>query len=368
MQPYHHSGQVPLASTLVIPPQGTVRVGYFWGLDQLVRQLGGNPADILHRQGLNPRLFEDPDNTLECIAAVDLLEYCSHSLNAPLFGMHLAAQQDPEVFGCALTLAQAAPDMRQALQCLVDYIPVSASPECELELVETDKVVEFRWRSNIGLGDDVQTGYHGLSLILKTLQMLGRQQFRPRYGSLTCQVNNADREQLAKQVGCPVRGGSAHNAIAFSRRLLDAPLPTSNRLSFYILSQGLNQLRGTLQGDFVERVRSCVRRELSNGRCTVGACAESLRTSTRTLQKRLNRLDVKFSEIVLEERIKLAKHALLWSDYSLDEIAFQLGYAEQTSFGRAFKNATGLTPKAFRSSQRREQQGEPAGVDAWGAC
>lgn len=368
MQPFQHSDPDFPGSTLVVPPQGTVRVGYFWGLDLLVRQLGGNPQDILHHQGLNPLLFEDPDNTLECIAAVDLLEYCSHSLNAPLFGMHLAAQQDPEVFGCALTLAQAAPNMRQALQCLVDYIPISASPECELELVETERVVEFRWRSNIGLGDDAQTGYHGLSIILKTLRMLGRQQFRPKYGTLTCQINRADMEQLGKQVGCPVRGGSAHNAIAFSRKLLDTPLPTSNRLSFYILSQGLNQLRASSQGDFVEKVRSCVRSELSNGRCSVGACAANLRTSTRTLQKRLNRLDVKFSEIVLEERIKLAKHALLWSDYSLDEIAFQLGYAEQTSFGRAFKNATGLTPKAFRSSQRRDQQDEPPSAGEWGTC
>lgn len=354
MQHFQQSSTGAADMPLVLPAQGTVRVGYFWGLDRLVRSLGGNPEAILDGQGLDPHLFDDPDNTLECIAAVDLLAYCSRSLNAPLFGMLLAAQQDPEVFGCALTLAQAAPDMRQALQSLVDYIPVSASPECELELVETGSAVEFRWRSNIGLGDDVQTGYHGLSIILKALQMLGRQQFRPKYGSLTCQINRADMEQLRRQVGCPVRGGSVHNAIAFSADLLDQPLPTSNRLSFYILSQGLNQLRATLQGDFVEKVRSCVRNELAQGRCTVGACAESLKTSTRTLQKRLNRLDVKFSEIVLDERIKLAKHALLWSDHSLDEIAFQLGYAEQTSFGRAFKNATGLTPKAFRSSQRRQ--------------
>jgi len=229
---------------------------------------------------------------------------------------------------------------------------VSASPECELELVEMDGVVEFRWSSHIGLGDDIQTAYHGLSIILKTLRMLGRQQFRPRYASLTCPVSRADMEQLRGEIGCRVKSGAAHNAIAFSSEYLDYPLPSSNRLSFHILGQGLADLRATTQGSFVEKVRSCVRRELSNGRCTVGDCAASLGTSTRTLQKRLNRTQVKFSEIVLDERIKLAKHALQWTDYTLDEIAFQLGYAEQTSFGRAFKNATGLTPKAFRSGHR----------------
>lgn len=353
MQPHSNflfgSGQ----DTLVVPSHGTVRVGYFWGLDTLVRSLGGNPADIFVKKGLDPNLFSDPDNTLECIAAIDLLEYCSDFLGDPLFGMHLASMQEPEVFGSVISLAQAAPTLRHALQCLVDYIPVSASPECELELVTQDDVVEFRWRSHIGFGDDVQTGYHGLIIIMKTLQRLGQQKFQPKYATLSCAIDRAFVEAIRTRLGCRVQGNSQHNAIAFSRELLDYSLPTSNRLSFAILSQGLNQLRNSAKGDFVEKVRACVRRELASGHCTVGDCADSLRTSTRTLQKRLNRTGIKFSDIVLDERIKLAKHALVWSDYSLDEIAFQLGYAEQTSFGRAFKSVTGLTPKAYRSNQRR---------------
>lgn len=339
---------------VAIPPLGTVRVGYFWSLDTLVRNLGGNPFDILAKQGLDPRLFDDPDNTLECIAAIDLLEYCSTTLGDPLFGLHLAALQEPDVFGCVVALAQAAPTLRQALQCLVDYIPVSASPECELELVVMDKVVELRWRSHIGLGHDVQTSYHGLLIILKTLRMLGRKQFQPKYATLACGIHRSNLDAIAQLTGCRIQGNSSHNAIAFAAELLDHPMVTSNRLSFQIMSEGLAQLRTTSRGDFEEKVRASVRRELASGRCNVGACAEDLRTSTRTLQKRLNRLGIKFSDIVLDERIKLAKHALIWSEYSLDEIAFQLGYAEQTSFGRAFKTATGLTPKAFRSAKRRE--------------
>lgn len=352
MQPHTNMLLGSKQGSIVIPSQGTVRVGYFWGLDTLVRNLGGNPADIFVKKGLDPDLFSDPDNTLECIAAVDLLEYCSDSLGDPLFGMNLAEIQEPEVFGCVMSLAQAAPTLRDALQCLVDYIPVSASPECQLELVSNENDVEFRWGTHIGFGDEVQTGYHGLIIILKTLQKLGRQIFQPKYATLTCPIDRANIETIRDKIGCRVYGNSSHNAIAFSRELLDYSLPTSNRLSFAILSQGLDQLRNSIKGDFVEKVRACVRRELSSGHCTVGDCADSLRTSTRTLQKRLNRLGIKFSDIVLDERIKLAKHALLWSDYSLDEIAFQLGYAEQTSFGRAFKSVTGLTPKAYRSKQR----------------
>jgi AraC-like DNA-binding protein len=127
----------------------------------------------------------------------------------------------------------------------------------------------------------------------------------------------------------------------------------ANKMLFGLLGSGLAQLRAVPTAGFVDRVGATVRRALSAGCCSIDSCAEHLGTSTRTLQKRLNRTGVKFSEVVREERIKLAKHALLWSDCTLDEIAFQLGYAEQTSFGRAFKQSTGMTPKAYRLNQGR---------------
>lgn len=350
-----------LANTLVpvrdpsiaaAPDLGRVRVGYFWGLDKLVSQLGGSPAEVLESQSLNSQIFSDPDNTIECSAAISLLEYCSTSLNDPLFGLHLAAQQRPEAFGCVMALAQSAPTLRQAIQCLVDFIPVSASPECELEIVAMAKVVELRWRSNIGFGDEIQTYYHGLLLMLKSLQALGSQSFRPSYAQLRCPVERANYGPLYQHLGCRVRGGAEYNAIAFPVELLDQPLETSNRLMYNILGDGLAQLRNNSRGDFVEQVSAAVRRGLSAGVCSVDVCADDLHTSTRTLQKRLKRMNIKFSDIVLDERIKLAKQALLWSDYTLDEIAFQLGYSEQTSFGRAFKRATGVTPKSFRLQAR----------------
>ena len=337
----------------VFPTRGTVRVGYFWGLDTLVRNLGGDPLDILARRGLDARIFDDPDNTIDCIAAIDLMEYCSSALEDPLFGLHLAAIQEPGVFGCVIALAQAAPSFRQALQCLVEFIPVSASPECELELVTTRETAQLRWRSHIGLGDEVQTYYHGLFIVHKALALIGRQHFRPTGATLTCAVGRRDFEALSGHLGYPVLGRAAHNAITFAAERLDSPLPTSNRLSFSILQLGLANLHKASRGDYVENVRACVRRGLSSGHCTVGSCARDLHTSTRTLQKRLKRLGYKFSDIVRDERIKMARHALTCSDYSLDEIAFQLGYAEQTSFGRAFKSATGYTPKAFRLARRR---------------
>ncbi|HEX7874651.1 MAG TPA: helix-turn-helix domain-containing protein [Sphingobium sp.] len=58
--------------------------------------------------------------------------------------------------------------------------------------------------------------------------------------------------------------------------------------------------------------------------------------------------DVKFSDIVEGERERLARIYLQTLSMSLEEIAERLGYGEQTSFGRAFKRWTGVTPQRFR--------------------
>lgn len=349
------SGGFPVQDAQVVSPpaRGKLRTGYLHGLTHMVRSRGGDPFSIYEREDIDPRIFDDPDSDIECLAAVNLLEYCSRFFKDSLFGLHLADQQDPDVFGCVVALARSAPSMRDALESLVEYVPISASPECALELVTGQEVVELRWSTPIGLGDMGQVYYHGLLVMMKTLQMLGRESFRPRYASLNFPVRRTDIQLLQDRLGCLVHSRSEINAIAFSADVLDRPIATSNRVLFQLLSSGLSQLQTKTKGGFVAEVESFVRQSLTDGRCTVDLCARHIGTSTRTLQKRLTLMGLKFSDIVQSERIKLAKHALMWSECSLDEIAFQLGYSEQTSFGRAFKRSTGMTPKAFRLSERR---------------
>jgi AraC-like DNA-binding protein len=338
-----------------LPAQGMLQAGYLWGLQDLVRSRGCDPRRVLDQCEIDATAFDGPDRHIQCSAAVRLLETCSSLLRDPLFGLRLAERQHPEVFGCAATLARLAPTLRQALQSLVDYVPVSASPECELELVSMREVTELRWRTDIVQSECEQTNYHGLLLLTKTLQMLTDNSFRPNYATLTFRVPRPYLQPLQARLGCRVSGGGDAHAIAFPTALLDRPVVTQNKVLFSLLGGYLAQLRAASRLGFVEQVESYVRRALSGGNCQVDGCAAQLGTSSRTLQKRLTRMNVKFSSIVQSERIKLAKHALLHADRTLDDIALQLGYSEQTSFGRAFKRATGMTPQAFRLTERRRQ-------------
>ncbi|HRU32992.1 MAG TPA: AraC family transcriptional regulator [bacterium] len=56
-----------------------------------------------------------------------------------------------------------------------------------------------------------------------------------------------------------------------------------------------------------------------------------------------------FSEAVRLVKIELAQYLLKTTDKSICQIAFEVGYADFSSFVRAFKKVTGMTPKEYLS-------------------
>ena len=95
-------------------------------------------------------------------------------------------------------------------------------------------------------------------------------------------------------------------------------------------------------------------------RAMVEAAGAALGISARTLQRRLQEEATTFAEVVDGVRRDLAAAYLQNAEYTAAEVAFMLGYAEASSFHRAFRRWTGTTPEAFRSGGDRSA-GEPAG-------
>jgi AraC-like DNA-binding protein len=71
--------------------------------------------------------------------------------------------------------------------------------------------------------------------------------------------------------------------------------------------------------------------------------------STRTLQRRLGDEGSSFQTVLTSTRMALARHYLTNETISTVEISFLLGYADSSSFYRAFRDWTGLTPEQMRA-------------------
>lgn len=68
----------------------------------------------------------------------------------------------------------------------------------------------------------------------------------------------------------------------------------------------------------------------------------------RTLQRTLAEQQTTFSELLAQQRAAAAMKWLKETDVPIAELSYQLGYAHQAHFSRAFRRQTGLTPSKFR--------------------
>ena len=332
----------------VMPTERQMRIANLGAFPFLARNLGADPRRLLERHDIDPFSLRDPDHYIDCRSYVNLLEDCSTLLNDPLFGLRLAQMQEPDVYGCVTALCRACATVREAIDCLIKFIPVTHSPAAMQELVVDDKNALLRWGVRTDLGNNKQANYQAALLNLKLLRQLGGLDFRPSYVKLAVDTRHKDIDELERQLGCRVHSRTTENVIAFPAQVLDKRIASANRLLFKLLGGYLNRVKEAARTTLVDRVQDYIRYSLSDGHCTIERCAEKMDISVRTLQAKLSESQLSFSDILEEQRIALAQNYLQQSQFSLDDVAANLGYSEQSSFGRAFKRWTGMTPKQFR--------------------
>jgi len=103
-------------------------------------------------------------------------------------------------------------------------------------------------------------------------------------------------------------------------------------------------------GSVTDRARAALVEGMRSGRTEVTAVAEGLRMSARTLQRRLSAEGTSHAELLDGVRRELALRYVADRSLSLSEVAFLVGFADQTTFHRAFVRWTGRTPGAFRKN------------------
>lgn len=96
------------------------------------------------------------------------------------------------------------------------------------------------------------------------------------------------------------------------------------------------------------RFRKLLEKEIRN-HSDVSFYAQSLQVSKSHLNKTLKEnLGMSTSKIIKERLIAEAKRALLYSELSISEIAYQLNFSEPSNFNRLFKEIVGVPPKLYR--------------------
>jgi AraC-like DNA-binding protein len=149
---------------------------------------------------------------------------------------------------------------------------------------------------------------------------------------------------------CPVRFGADEDAIEFERSICEMPLPDATpelAAMFEEYAAGTIRRMGP-ETTFVERVREALSHGLVAGAAGEDDVARRLSVTRRTLRRRLADAELTFRGLRHELMRSSAERMLREERLPIGEVAYLLGYGEPSSFHRAFRRWTGLSPDEWR--------------------
>lgn len=279
-----------------------------------------------------------------------LIEQAEDPLHAAEIGLRLSGRTSTIVS----YVSHASRNMAEAMQAIARLIPLTR-PGARLECC--DESGGWQWKMDNRDPWVLESGYYQefvTSAVLSSFRQATGQTVRPAQVQLR-RVSRPRGAQLAQLWDCAVETDSDTHSVTFSAAITALPLithdaPLLNHLSTYgdlLLSQ-LPDPAPSLR----HQVERTILDHLARGAPSIAAVAEDLGLSTRTLTRRLTEDQMTYRGLVEDLRHRKAKLMLVDPNLTLAEIAFLLGYSEQSSFTNAFRRWTGEAPGAWRTKQR----------------
>ena len=190
-------------------------------------------------------------------------------------------------------------------------------------------------------------------LALAAATALSREVSKQPFSPVAVLLSHGEPDDLSAQEAhfrCPVHYGAHRDGLEISDELLRA----GNRLGDARISEFFDAHLEQELADHVsdsrldEQVRNLIAQALSEGVPKISQISARMGMSSRTLQRQLAAQGHVYQDLVDATRRDLAEKLLRRTDFALAEIAFLTGYAEQSTFSRAFKRWYGQTPASFR--------------------
>jgi AraC-like DNA-binding protein len=238
----------------------------------------------------------------------------------------------------------------EALQRLCRYFRVVSTAPMRAELVDSrDRYILSIAHPDTRYQPATVTVDAGNMAFVKFCRMATSDDFHPASVSFI----HDDLNQPARYVeafGTTVDFGAERDAIYFDKTSVEAPIPGGNPDLSHAIDKVAERYIKTLEP---HRVTSEVRKQLlemlPHGHFDQRTIAGRLNRSVSLLKRQLQDEGVSFQAIREETRQTLAQEYVQEGKFSLGQIAFMLGYSDQSNFSRAFKRWTGLTPKKYQS-------------------
>lgn len=166
----------------------------------------------------------------------------------------------------------------------------------------------------------------------------------------------ADELVYRQALGITPTFSAVHTGLLFDACVLAQPLDCASETLHQLIVQHLSGMERLSADEMPGYVRQLLRNLLPSGRATIDKVADCMALNPRTLQRRLEQENTSFQQLLDETRQQLVRNYLQATTISLTQIAHLLGYADVSTFSRAFNRWFNVSPLEWcRQSGLRRQ-------------
>lgn len=332
------------------PLGGTVLTVSSRALVEACERLGVNTTELLAATGISRQTLQDPDARLQAAQAGDLWRKAYELSGDPVLSLHAAEACPMGAYKVIDYMAHNARTVGEAFRYTARYFKL-INTAISLPVDESRDPITF------GIIDDTNPegvsrayaeycfaafflrmrGATGVPIVLRRVQFI---HLRP--------ANTVEHERV---FGCPVEFEASHTRMLISRNIWEAPTTKPQLGVLEVLAEHADLLLEKLPNgaDLVERTRKAISQRMRGGDSSLEGVAAELATSPRTLQRHLRELGHSYNALADDVRQGAARLYLEQPDVAISEVAYLLGFSDQSTFNRAFKRWNGVTPKQFRT-------------------
>jgi len=162
--------------------------------------------------------------------------------------------------------------------------------------------------------------------------------------------------EVAKYFGCTVRYGAESTEFLVSQEQLGSPIRSADPYLLDFVTRHAEEVlaaRGPRPDGLRSRVERLVLRSLPKIPPSAAQMATTLGHGERTFARKLAAEGATYRQIIDQMRCHMARRYLEESELTLGQIAYLLGYSEQSAFTSAFTRWMGLSPRRYRSQTHR---------------
>ena len=326
---------------------------------------GVDPVALAKEHGVGADVLYASEGRISHAKLVALWETAAARLGDPDLGLHVVDSADVRLLDLraqpsdylVLQLLVTSRDLGEGLERFARYFPI-ANGHANVALLRSGRHADLV----LSLADGAARSRQYIEYILGTIAKLVRfttgeavqpHAFFLRHAAPDSTVTHA------RVLGPRVSFGAAFDGFRLTTDELAVKLATSEPALLRTIERRAEHLLKVNDGEdaLVRQLHAWFADELRKGAPSAERAAEKFGVSVRTMSRRLHACGTSHQKLLDAVRRDLAERYLLDECFNIADVASLLGFAEASTFDRAFRRWFGVSPGQYRASESKPAAG-----------